>query len=253
MSGEAGRAVAGSGASRQSPAIAALADRYAGSDPTELLTAMITDAFAGRIGLVSSFGAEAAVLLHMVSRIDPATPVIFLDTEKLFGETLRYRDQLVDRLGLRDVRSIKPLPAQVEAVDPDGVLWYGNPDMCCYVRKVEPMRRAVAGFDALITGRKRFHGGARETLSLFETDDDGRIKINPLVGWSKDDIDAYFDHHQLPKHPLEADGFLSIGCMPCTDRVRPGESARAGRWRDVEKSECGIHLSRAHWRFDGID
>ena len=227
--------------------------RYADADAETLLRAMIEDEFPGRVALVSSFGAEAAVLLHMVAQIAPAMPVIFLNTGKLFGETLRYRDELVQLCGLTDVRSIQPDLRQVEAVDPDGVLWYGNPDMCCFVRKVEPLRRALAGFDASITGRKRFQGGARAGLAPIEADDDGRIKINPLAGWDKASMEAYFDRHDLPRHPLEADGFLSIGCMPCTDRVKPGENARAGRWRHSDKTECGIHLSRAHWKMNGID
>ncbi len=244
----------GEDASERAAALAqSLLTRYADADTPTLLRAMISEEFAGRIALVSSFGTEAAVLLHLVAAIDPGTPVIFLDTEKLFGETLRYRTQLVRELGLTDVRTIKPDTRQVEAVDPDGILWYGNPDMCCYVRKVEPMRRAVVGFDALISGRKRFQGGERSALPAFETDDDGRIKINPLAGWSKQALEEYFVRHALPRHPLEADGFLSIGCMPCTDRVKPGENARAGRWRNLEKTECGIHLARAHWRMDGID
>jgi phosphoadenosine phosphosulfate reductase len=232
---------------------AALGQRYGGFDAASLLAAMLLDEFPGRIALVSSFGAEAAVLLHMVSQVQPSLPVIFLDTRKLFGETLRYRDGLVARLGLTDVRSIRPDDRQVDAVDPDGVLWYGNPDMCCYVRKVEPLRRAMAGFDAAITGRKRLHGGERAALPLIEADDEGRIKVNPLAGWDKAAIDAYFVRHDLPRHPLEADGFLSIGCMPCTDRVKPGEGVRAGRWRNAEKTECGIHLPRAHWQMNGID
>ena len=227
--------------------------RYADADAETLLRAMIEDEFPGRIALVSSFGAEAAVLLHMVAQIAPAMPVIFLNTGKLFGETLRYRDELARLCGLTDVRNIQPDLRQVEAVDPDGVLWYGNPDMCCFVRKVEPLRRALAGFDASITGRKRFQGGARAGLAPIEADDDGRIKINPLAGWDKASIEAYFERHDLPRHPLEADGFLSIGCMPCTDRVKPGENARAGRWRHSDKTECGIHLSRAHWKMNGID
>lgn len=227
--------------------------RFAGADAHTMLAAMIRDEFPGRIALVSSFGAEAAVTLHMVSEIDKTTPVIFLDTGKLFGETLRYRNQLVRRFGLTDVRSIRPDENQVDAVDPDGILWYANPDMCCFVRKVKPLQGAIVGFDALITGRKRYHGGERSTLAMIERDENGRIKLNPLAGWDREMIDAYFDRHDLPRHPLEADGFLSIGCMPCTDRVKPGENARAGRWRNLEKTECGIHLSRAHWRMDGID
>jgi len=230
-----------------------LAERYAEADTLTLLDAMIHREFAGRIALVSSFGAEAAILLHLVATVDPATPVVFIDTGKLFGETLRYRDQLAARLGLTDVRTIKPEPARVEQADADGVLWYGNPDMCCYIRRVEPLQRALLGFDAWISGRKGFHGGERQGLPRIEAGDDGRIKINPLAYWQKIDIEDYFARHSLPRHPLEADGFLSIGCMPCTDRVAPGEDMRAGRWRGSGKSECGIHVPVARWKVNGID
>ncbi len=230
-----------------------LAERYRGADARRLLAAMIGEEYPGRITLVSSFGAEAAVLLHMISDIDPATPVVFVNSGKLFGETLRYRDQLVERLGLGDVRTVSPEPECVEQVDPDGVLWYGNPNMCCYIRKVEPLARALEGFDAWITGRKGFQGADRVGLPVIEAGDDGRIKVNPLAGWQKDALDTYFADHDLPRHPLEADGFLSIGCMPCTDRVAPGEDARAGRWRGKSKTECGIHLPRANWKVMGID
>lgn len=228
--------------------------RYREADTQALLAAMICDEFRGGIALVSSFGAEAAVLLHLVAQIDPATPVIFLDTDKLFGETRRYRDELTSLLQLREVRTIKPDPERIEAFDPDGVLWYGNPNMCCRIRKVEPLARALAGFDAWITGRKGFHGGARTNLQRIEVNpNDGRIKVNPLADWRKADLDAYFECHALPRHPLEGDGFLSIGCMPCTDRVAPGEHARAGRWRGNEKTECGIHLPIGKWKMNGID
>jgi phosphoadenosine phosphosulfate reductase len=219
-----------------------LAQRYAGSDALTILRHVIQDAFPGRIALVSSFGAESAVLLDLVARIDKATPIVFLDTGKLFGETLRYRDQLVARLGLTGMRVIRPDEAALQAEDPEGVLWLKQPNRCCFVRKVEPLRRALEGFDAWITGRKRFQGGLRGDLRLFEVDA-GRIKVNPLAGWTKADLDDYFAKHNLPRHPLEADGFLSIGCMPCTDRVAPDEDVRAGRWRGTDKTECGIHLS----------
>jgi len=232
-----------------------LAMRWAEADTSSFLEGMIREEFPGRIALVSSFGAEAAVLLHLVAGIEPSLPVIFLDTGKLFGETLRYRDKMAADLGLGDVRSIKPDPARIEAMDPDGVLWFGNPDMCCHIRKVEPLANALEGFDAWITGRKGFHGGEREGLQRVERDQDsGRIKVNPLALWRKEDIEAYFERHALARHPLEADGFLSIGCMPCTDRVAPGENPRAGRWRNSEKTECGIHLSPARkWNMNGMD
>lgn len=231
-----------------------LAQRWAEADTETLLAGMILDEFPGRIALVSSFGAEAAVLLHMVAGIEPRLPVIFLDTGKLFGETRRYRDELTARLGLLDVRSVTPDAAQIDALDPDGVLWFGNPDMCCHIRKVEPLDRALRGFDAWITGRKNFQGASRSNLQRIErNEEDGRIKVNPLAQWQKEDLDAYFERHQLPRHPLEADGFLSIGCMPCTDRVAPGEDARAGRWRGREKTECGIHLPIGKWNMNGMD
>lgn len=232
---------------------AALAERYRDDSAEALLRDMIDVVFPGRIVLTSSFGAEAAVLLHMVAEVNPATPVIFLNTGKLFGETLRYRDLLVDRLGLTDVRSVEPDPHRVQDLDGDGVLWYGNPDMCCYIRKVEPLQRAMNGFVASITGRKGFHGGERAALAKVEAADDGRFKVNPLAAWSKADIEAYFAAHDLPRHPLEADGFLSIGCMPCTDRVAPGEDPRAGRWRGRDKTECGIHVPVGRWKMIGID
>jgi len=218
-----------------------LADRYARAGAEDLMAAMIRDVFPGRIALVSSFGAESAVMLHMVARIDPATPVVFIDTGKLFGETLRYRDGLVERLGLSDVRSISPDPHRIAEADPRGMLFSQNPDMCCYWRKVEPLERALKGFQAWFSGRKQAHGGARAALPRIEAAD-RRVKVSPLADWSRADIEDYFDRHDLPRHPLEADGFLSIGCMPCTDRVAPGDAPRSGRWRGLDKTECGIHL-----------
>jgi len=224
-----------------------LADRFAHADSETLLAAMIEEVFPGRIALVSSFGAESAVLLHMVSEIDPALPVIFLDTGKLFGETLRYRDRLVDRLGMSDVRSVTPDPERIAEEDRDGLLFSRRPDACCYWRKVEPLERALKGFKAWLTGRKRFQGGERRTMTRIEAVD-GRVKISPLANWTRTDIETYFEAHDLPRHPLEAEGYLSIGCMPCTDRVAPGENPRAGRWRGMDKSECGIHLERTEAR-----
>lgn len=221
------------------PALAALTDE---SLSAEELLARAVDLFPGRLALVSSFGAEAAVLLDLVASVDPTVPVLFVDTGKLFGETLRYRDRVAERLGLTDVRSIRPRKDALDAADPNGILWTQNPDACCAVRKVEPLERALSGFDAWISGRKRFHGATRTSLPKAEFVD-GRVKINPLADWSRDQIQARFKASKLPRHPLEADGFLSIGCMPCTDRVAPGEDIRAGRWRNQDKTECGIHFT----------
>ncbi|MGH7043523.1 MAG: phosphoadenylyl-sulfate reductase [Acetobacteraceae bacterium] len=210
-----------------------------------LLRTLIRERFAGRIALVSSFGAESVVLLHMVAAIDPALPVIFLDTGKLFAETLAYRDTLVARLGLTDVRAAEPDPAVLAMADPAGRLWQSNPDRCCAVRKVAPLERALAPFDAWISGRKRFQGGERNALATVEFGTDWRIKINPLAQWTADEVAAYAARHDLPAHPLLAAGYRSIGCAPCTRAVRPDEPSRAGRWDGLGKTECGIHRSPA--------
>ncbi|MDX2145511.1 MAG: phosphoadenylyl-sulfate reductase [Rhodospirillaceae bacterium] len=220
----------------------ALRGRYGHLDARELLAAALTREFPGQIALVSSFGAESAVLLHMVSRIAADTPVLFLDTGKLFGETLRYRNALTAMLGLTKVTTIAPDPTAVAARDAGGVLWSQNADACCALRKVEPLARALAPFAAWITGRKGYQGATRQGLPSIEFVD-GKFKFNPLAAWSRRDLTDYLDAHRLPRHPLEADGYVSIGCTPCTDRVQPGESPRAGRWRGRGKTECGIHAA----------
>lgn len=209
-----------------------------------LLAAMIEKEFCGKIALVSSFGTEAAILLHMVAEIDRSVPVIFLDTGKLFGETLRYRNLLIDKLSLSHVRTITPDPDQVNSIDPEGMLWSKDADSCCRMRKVIPLEKALVGFDAWITGRKRYQGKRRAVLPVMESLE-GRIKLNPLAGWTRDLIGEYFNDNELPRHPLESDGYQSIGCMPCTDRTSPGEGVRDGRWRGSEKTECGIHETLA--------
>jgi phosphoadenosine phosphosulfate reductase len=207
-----------------------------------LLEDAIHGFFHNDIALVSSFGAEAAVLLHLVAQIDRSVPVIFLDTGKLFGETLRYRDALIARLRLSDVRNIAPEASALTLYDPDGMLFRHDPDACCRLRKVEPLERALGGFSAWINGRKRFQGGLRNDIAVVE-ESAGRIKFNPLASWSQREIDSYFSAYDLPHHPLQAQGYRSIGCMPCSSPVAAGEDARAGRWRGRLKTECGIHLA----------
>jgi phosphoadenosine phosphosulfate reductase len=222
----------------------ALVERYGRLDGEALLRPMIEREFAGRIALVSSFGTEAAVLLRLVAEIDPATPILFIDTGKLFGETLRYRNTLVTTLGLRDVRTVRADAAELNAADPNGELWQGDSEACCRLRKIEPLAAALGPFDAWITGRKRYHGAERTALPPIEALD-GRIKINPLAGWSAARIRAAFAEYGLPPHPLVADGFRSVGCQPCTSRIAPGAEPRSGRWAGTGKSECGIHLALA--------
>jgi phosphoadenosine phosphosulfate reductase len=206
-----------------------------------LLRFAIRDLFPGRIALVSSFGAESAVLLHMVSEIDKATPVIFVDTGQLFPETLAYRDRVCALLGLTNLIVATPDEATLANEDPEKFLFAADPDRCCEIRKVAPLARALEGYEAWITGRKSFQSATRASVPLFEAEGE-RVKVNPLVGWSASDLLAYIDKAGLPPHPLVAKGFPSIGCLPCTSAVRPGEDARAGRWRGRGKTECGIHV-----------
>ena len=218
---------------------------FRGNDTHEMLTSVLKDGLAGDVAVVSSFGAESAVLLHLVSRIDPKIPVLFLETGKHFPETLAYRNLLEQRFGLKDLRSLTPDPDLLAARDESGLRWSYDPDGCCDIRKVQPLAKALAGFDASITGRKGFQASTRANLPRFEidtSDKQGRLKINPLIDWSPEAIAAYVVEHDLPPHPLVAEGYLSIGCSPCTSKVAEGEDPRAGRWRGWDKTECGIHV-----------
>lgn len=209
----------------------------------DILRAAIEREYPGRIAVVSSFGAESAVLLHLVASLDPATPVLFLETGKHFPETAAHRDALIDRLNLVDVRLLRPDPKELAAEDKDGDLWSRDTDACCALRKRRPLARTLSGFDAWITGRKRFQSETRMSLAIAETGEDDRMKFNPLANWAQDDLDAYLDENNLPRHPLVAEGYPSIGCEPCTSPVAPGEDVRAGRWRGLDKDECGIHFT----------
>lgn len=220
----------------------ALNRHFAECCPRDALRTSIEDYFKGRVALVSSFGAESAVLLHMVAEIDPSIPVLFGDTGKLFAETLDYQQRLADQLGLTDVRILRPDEDNLALGDPEGDLHQSDTNSCCHIRKVLPLRAALTEFDAWVTGRKRSQSLVRQGLRVFETDEEGRIKINPLAYWSGESVKDYMRDHNLPPHPLVAKNFLSIGCEPCTTPVKPGEDARAGRWRGSDKTECGIHF-----------
>ena len=217
--------------------------RTAEFSAVDFLTTILTDEIKDEICVVSSFGAESAVLLHMVAQIDPTIPVIFLNTGKLFGETLRYRDRLQTLLGLTDVRSIGPHPTDLAETDSNEDLWQENNDMCCHIRKFLPQERALKGFKAVLTGRKRFQTTQRGTMQRIEIENEtaARLRINPLADFTLDDLQGYLETHNLPKHPLVKDGYLSIGCMPCTDKVKEGDDYRSGRWSEQDKEECGMH------------
>ncbi|MEQ5787259.1 phosphoadenylyl-sulfate reductase [Erythrobacter sp. NFXS35] len=216
---------------------------FRGSSTQEMLEAVIRDRLAGDLAVVSSFGAESAVLLHLVASVDPSVPVLFLDTGKHFAETLAYRDMLAERLGLNLV-ILTPDAAELAKRDDTGLRWSYDPDGCCEIRKVRPLEKALSNYDASFTGRKAFQSSTRANLPRFEVDTSdaqGRLKINPLIDWDASRIAGHFIQHDLPRHPLIAQGYPSIGCSPCTTQVAPGEDPRSGRWKGWDKTECGIH------------
>jgi phosphoadenosine phosphosulfate reductase len=217
-----------------------LNNMFRGRDTVEMLTVLLRENMLGDAAVVSSFGAESAVLLHLIANIDPSIPVLFLDTGKHFPETVTYREELQAMLGLRDLRILTPDPALLRERDESGLRWSYDPDGCCEMRKVLPLKAALAGFDAQFTGRKAFQSSTRRALPRFEIEDD-RLKVNPLADWDKAKIDAYATEHALPAHPMVKQGYPSIGCSPCTTKVAPGEDPRSGRWKGWDKVECGIH------------
>ena len=219
--------------------VATLNARLAHAGATEVLKAAFNE--VGNVALVSSFGADSVVLLRLVAQINPNTPVLFVDTEMLFEETLQYQENVAALLGLTNIRVIRA--ADTDQHDPDGTLHKTNPDACCSLRKTAPLQKALAQFDGWISGRKRHQSGTRARLNMFELDGtSSRIKVNPLALWSAQDTVRFMKDTQMPRHPLVAKGYPSIGCAPCTTPVKPGEDSRAGRWRETEKEECGIHF-----------
>ena len=222
--------------------VAALNARYRHHSATAVLEHALNDPELGQVALVSSFGAESVVLLHLVSVLAPQTPVIFVDTRMLFPETLEYQRELAEKLHLCDIRTIRARKTRTDFDDPDGTLHQYSTDACCNLRKVEPLEHALQGFDGWITGRKRFQNADRGVLDFFENEGDFRIKVNPLAHWGREDLDDYITNNNLPRHPLVAKGYPSIGCAPCTSPVKPGEDPRAGRWRGQAKTEGGIHV-----------
>lgn len=217
--------------------------RFRHHSATSVLTAALRDGLAGNIAMVSSFGAESVALLHLVAMVNNCTPVLFIDTMLLFPETLTYQLEVTERLNLKNVRIIRASEAEIAAQDPFGALKFSDTDACCDLRKTRPLNAALDGFDGWITGRKRYQAGTRKALEFFEIEaETGRVKVNPLAHWAAEDVRAYMDENRLPRHPMVARGYPSIGCAPCTSPVAAGEDPRAGRWRGQEKTECGIHM-----------
>jgi phosphoadenosine phosphosulfate reductase len=211
-------------------------------DALGVLRYAVSDVLPGDVAIVSSFGADSAVLLHLVAQVDPSMPVYFLETGKHFPETLAYVETIKKQLGLINIHAIHPLAEDIARFDPNGDLWETDPDSCCHIRKTEPLEPITEQYGGWVTGRKRFQTKERGVLPHFELTSDDRIKVNPLAYFSDADVIEYRQKHNLPEHPLYAKGYKSIGCAPCTSAVADGEDARAGRWRGLNKKECGIHF-----------
>lgn len=209
-----------------------------------ILRASIVREWPDEITYVSSFGAESAVMLALIADVDPSLPIIFLETGMHFPQTLDYKEALTEHLGLTNVRDIEPSETEQKVLDSSKDLWKTDTDACCALRKVRPLEPALEGYKAWITGRKRFHGGARLNLPVFEHASD-RFKINPLAGWTQEDVDQFFIYRGLPKHPLVAQGYPSIGCWPCTKPSADPSDVRSGRWSGQGKTECGLHVQKA--------
>jgi phosphoadenosine phosphosulfate reductase len=222
--------------------ILALNGMFDEMDAVGVLRQAATEILPGDLAIVSSFGADSAVLLHLVAQVDPSLPVYFLETGKHFPETLAYVETLKKQFGLINVIAIHPDPADIARFDPDGQLWETDPDSCCHIRKTEPLEPITEQFGGWVTGRKRFQTVERGVLPHFELTSDDRIKVNPLAYFSDEDVNQYKRDHGLPEHPLFDKGYKSIGCAPCTSVVAEGEDPRAGRWRGLNKKECGIHF-----------
>lgn len=226
----------------QTPLEDALVANWRALDGLDLVQAVLGGGHSLKVAVTSSFGAESAVLLDLVAQTNPGVPVLFVDTGKLFAETLAYRDQLADHFGLTDVRTMSAPDLLAANSDPDGSLFETDPDACCHVRKVMPYAQALADFDVLIGGRKRHHGYFRSDIEAAERSGP-HIKVNPLIHYTAADIEAAFDAKSLPRHPLVAEGYSSIGCAPCTNKACASKGARAGRWTGSKKTECGIHFN----------
>jgi len=235
------------GAPKTEAELQSLADRLnlqlAGADAATILKAALDRGLGLKTAAISSFGAESAALLHLIAEEDAALPVVFLETGQHFFQTLQYRSQLTQSLGLTDVRLVTPDAGEKADLDARDDLWKTDADACCDLRKTRPLARATVGFTALITGRKRHQNSVRAALKPFEVLD-GVVRINPLADWTAADVEEHLTAHALPRHPLVEQGYLSIGCHTCTQPVKAGEDARAGRWSGMDKTECGIHLGR---------
>lgn len=196
--------------------------------------------FGKKAAATSSFQTQSVPLLHLISEHAPELPVLFLDTGFHFPETLEFRDRLAEELGL-NVRSLTPRLGHEGFRKEHGKLHQRDPDLCCYLNKVEPLEDALDEYDLWISGIRRDQTEARASASVLERQEDGTLKACPMLEWTSRDIFEYIGEHDLPVHPLFEEGYLSIGCAPCTRPPEDGGGRRGGRWADAEKTECGLH------------
>ena len=223
--------------------LADVCDQFEGTYPEDLLQWSI-DTFGNEVVMATGFGPSGVVLMHLVSRICPEMTVFYLDTDLLFPETHDLKRQLADRFGIRFVRVHSGLSLQDQARREEPSLWRNNPDRCCSIRKVQPLREYLRTKRAWITGIRRDQSPTRSRIGVVEWDRaNGLVKLNPLVSWTEKDVWSYMELYDLPYNPLHDRGYPSIGCIPCTKAVAEGEDIRAGRWRGHNKLECGIHLT----------
>jgi phosphoadenosine phosphosulfate reductase len=219
-----------------------LNERFADHSPTEILRWGLKT-FLPDIALATNFGPQSIVLMHLISQIRPETTLFYLDTDLLFPETYALRNELERQLGVHFKRIRSDLSLEAQAAQYSPALWSHEPNLCCYLRKVVPLRHFLATQRAWITGIRRDQTPDRAAAGRVEWDHAySLIKLNPLAGWRLKQVWAYIQAHNLPFNRLHLQGYPSIGCWPCTQPAVSGDDPRAGRWPNWDKYECGIHL-----------
>ncbi len=218
----------------------ALSAQFETKTPQEIIQWAV-DEFAPEIAVSTSFQTHSMALLHMVTRIQPDIKIFFLDTGYHFWDTLIFREQIQHEWNLNVVDLYRDSRWDIFARQNTRTLPLQDPNLCCYIHKVQPMQKALSGLKAWISGIRRDQTPERAHAQILELQDDGLLKVNPLLNWTKSDVQTYIADHNLPAHPLYERGYRSIGCAPCTVPVGAGDNDRAGRWVGRHKIECGLH------------
>lgn len=217
-----------------------LNERFESATPQEILR-WAWEEFQPSVAATSSFQTQSLPLLHMIATETPGLPVFFLDTGFHFPETLAYRDQLMQQMGV-NVQTLLPEVGHEGFRRKYGDLYLSDPDRCCYINKVEPLQRAKSGLTAWISGIRRDQTEARRNTPVVSVSKNGQIKVCPMVNCTEKDVWRYINRYDLPVHPLFSLGYMSIGCSPCTQPVGEDGDARSGRWAGQSKTECGLHV-----------